>query len=252
MEMELKAFCTYLNQLLPSDKVADYCPNGLQVEGKKDIQKIATAVSASLETIEEAVRIGADALVVHHGIFWQRDSYLIAGVKKKKLALLLENDLSLIAYHLPLDLHPELGNNWRAAKQMGWSNLEPFGYANGAAIGVKGTITDCTPEQFKLQLEQYYQHPAVCALGGPQIIQTAALISGGAHKSLEEAAKDKIDAFITGSFDEPAWHQAFEEKIHFFALGHSATERVGPQALADHLSKRLQLPCTFIDIFNPF
>lgn len=242
----------YLDELLPGNGVQDYAPNGLQVEGKDDIKRMGTAVSASLATIEAAIDQKVEALIVHHGLFWQRDSYVIEGSKKKKLLLLLEHGISLFAYHLPLDMHPDLGNNWRAAKEMGWQELLPFSFMNGVPIGVKGKISPCSPEDFKKQLESYYQHPAACALGGKGAIQTVALVSGGAHKTIAEAAKEGIDAFITGSFDEPVWHQSKEEGIHFYALGHSATERVGPISLATHLEKELRIPCSFIEIPNPF
>lgn len=134
----------------------------------------------------------------------------------------------------------------------GWSDLRPFALMNGVPIGVKGRISPCSREDLKKQLENYYLHPAACALGGPESIQTIALVSGGAHKTILEAAQEGADAFVTGSYDEPIWHQALEEGINFFALGHSATERVGPIALARHLEQALQVPCPFIDIANPF
>ncbi|WP_068470330.1 Nif3-like dinuclear metal center hexameric protein [Candidatus Protochlamydia phocaeensis] len=250
--LRLKDLCQYLDELLPSNGLSDYCPNGLQVEGKTSIGKLATAVSASLETIEAAIESRADALIVHHGIFWQRDSYVIQGVKRRKLFLLIEQEISLLAYHLPLDMHPKLGNNWKAAQDLGWTDLQPFAYMNGIPIGVKGKIPPTNREKVKEQLEHYYQHAAACAFGGPETIQTLALVSGGAYKSIADAAKEGVDAFITGNFDEPVWPQAFEEGINFFALGHSATERVGPQALAKHLEQALHLPCPFLDIHNPF
>lgn len=250
--MKLQELRSYLDTLLRSVNIADSCPNGLQIEGKEEVKKIATAVSASLKTIEAAVEQGVDVLIVHHGLFWQKDSYLIQGIKKKKIALFFQHDISLFAYHLPLDCHPQIGNNWKAAIEMGWSNLEPFCNIGGTFIGVKGTIEPSSPEKVQKKLEEYYHHPAVCALGGPAIIRTMALVSGGAYKSLMNAKEEGVDAFITGSFDEPVWHQAFEEKIHFFALGHSATERIGPQALAHYLAQNLPLTCSFIDIPNPF
>lgn len=252
MLLTLEKLTHCLKQLLPTQGVVDSCPNGLQVEGKVTIKKIGTAVSASLATLEAAVDAGVDALIVHHGLFWQRDSQVIQGIKKKKIALLIEHGISLFAYHLPLDMHPQLGNNWKAAQDMGWFNLQPFGYFNGIPIGVKGEIDPCSREELKERLEDYYQHSAACALGGKEIVQTAALISGGAYKSISDAIQEQVDVFITGSFDEPVWHQAFEEKINFFALGHSATERVGPLALAAYLNETLSIPCSFIDITNPF
>jgi dinuclear metal center YbgI/SA1388 family protein len=252
MMLTREALRSYLDQLLLSNGVTDNAINGLQVEGKHDIAKLATAVSASLETLEVAVKQGVDGLIVHHGLFWQRDSYVIQGSKKKKLQLLLDHGISLYAYHLPLDMHQQVGNNWRAALDMGWTDLQPFGYFDRVPIGVKGKFNSCTKAEFKKQLETYYKHPAVCAWGGPEQIQTAALVSGGAHKTIIEAAKEGVDAFITGSFDEPIWYQAKEEKVNFYALGHSATEKVGPRALASHLNETLKLPCHFIDIDNPF
>lgn len=248
----LQAFFEYLAKLLPSEKIADSCPNGLQVEGKPSIKKAATAVSANLATIEAAVEMGVDALVVHHGLFWQRDSYVIEGIKREKLKLLLDHGISLFAYHLPLDLHQDIGNNWLAAKELGWKDLQPFGYMNGVAIGVKGNVPRISRQEFQATLERYYDHPAVCALGGKEQVSSAALISGGAYRSLIDAAKEDVDCFITGNFDEPAWSQAFEEKINFFALGHSATERIGPKALGRKIESDLGLPCEFLDLPNPF
>lgn len=242
----------YLDQLLPGQGAVDYCPNGLQIEGKQEVKKIGTAVSVTLGTIEAAIKAQMDALVVHHGLFWQRDSYVIQGVKKKKIALLLEHGISLFAYHLPLDLHRLIGNNWRAAQELGWNDLQPFGYFGGVPIGVKGTLSNCSREELKTQLEEYYQHPAVCALGGVNQVKTVALVSGGAYKTLTDASLEGIDAFITGNYDEPAWYQAFEEGINFYALGHSATERIGPRALSQTISEELQIPCSFLDVFNPF
>ncbi len=250
--LTIQELSVYLNDVLPTSGLTDSSINGLQVEGRQPIQRLATAVSANLATIEVAVQQKVDALIVHHGLFWQRDSYIIQGTKRKKIELLLKHGISLFAYHLPLDLHSQFGNNWKAAKDMGWVNLQPFGYYDQVPIGVKGRVHPCSREEIKQQLENYYQHPATCAWGGPKQIETIALISGGAHKAIIGAAQEGIDAYITGSFDEPVWHQALEEKINFYALGHSSTERIGPIALANHLKQVFELPCSFIDIANPF
>ena len=248
----LQELCRYLTELLEPNRYADGCPNGLQVEGKSEIKKIATGVSASLATIEAAVEAGADTLIVHHGLFWNKDSYIIEGTKKKKLELLLRNGISLIAYHLPLDAHHQFGNNWKAAKDLGWQDLEPFGNFGGVYIGVKGKFEPCSRESFTKQLEEYYQHPAHVAFGGKEVVTNASLISGGAYRSLLEAAAAGIDCFITGNFDEPAWHYAMEEGINFFAMGHSNTERIGPMSLGKHLEQKFDLPVCFIDLHNPF
>lgn len=145
----LQELCAYLNRLLQPNPISDYCFNGLQVEGKKQIRKLATGVSANLATIHAAAAWGADALLVHHGLFWNQDSHQIQGVKKEKLELLFKSNISLIAYHLPLDAHQELGNNWKAALDMGWHNLEPFCFTNGLFLGVKGHFNKMSAEDFK-------------------------------------------------------------------------------------------------------
>lgn len=248
----LQELCSHLDQMLDSGSFRDYGPNGLQVEGALKISRVATAVSASLATLEAAIAAGFQALIVHHGMFWERDSYCITGSKRKKLKLMLDHGLSLLAYHLPLDAHHELGNNWKAALDLSWSDLEPFGAYQGNFLGVKGKFNPMPVELFKQQLEEYYGHEAHCALGGKELVSRAALVSGGAYKMLPLAVEEGVDCFITGNFDEPAWHQAYEEGVNFFALGHSATEKVGPKALAAHLSLHFGVDASFIDVPNPF
>lgn len=250
--VSLQDLIIYLDELLSSSNMVDYCSNGLQVQGSSPIKSVATAVSASLETIEAAVAQKAQVLIVHHGLFWHKQSHVLSGVKYEKLRLLLKHDMALLAYHLPLDAHQMLGNNWKAARDMGWSDLQPFGFMNKLPIGVKGKFPAMLCQAFKQTLENYYEHPAVCCLAGKESVQTAGLISGGAYRSIDEAVADKLDCFITGNFDEPVWHQAREEKINFFAMGHSATERIGPRALGQHLQEKFGLNCNFIDIPNPF
>ncbi len=246
---ELSAFLDA--QLKPSD-FSDNCPNGLQVEGKSEVRKIAFAVSASVAAIEEAVKAQADALVVHHGIFWQNAPLPVIGPKRQKLELLLKNGISLFGYHLPLDAHPQFGNNWKAAKDLQWKQLDPFGLYRKIAIGVKGSFEPMSVEAFQKKLEHYYGHVAHAALGGKKEVSTGGIISGGGHWSIEEAAEQGLDCYVTGSFDEPIWDIAFERKINFFALGHHATERVGIMALKEAIAKQFNLPCTFIDLPNPF
>lgn len=248
----LQELCLYLNELLQIQGLTDYCKNGLQVEGSAKISKIATAVSANLETIERAVELNAQSLIVHHGLFWNGEAPEITGVKKKKLVSLLKNDISLIAYHLPLDAHTEFGNNWKAAKDMGWADLKPFGKLNGIPIGVMGKVGAETKQSFQEKLEKYYGQKAHVALFGNEKIKTASLISGGAYKSIHDAIKENVDCFITGNFDEPVWNVAQEEKMNFYALGHTATERIGPKALGEHLQAKFGIEVLFIDTKNPF
>lgn len=252
MMITLQDLFQHLQQLLSPEDFSDYCPNGLQVEGKKEIEKVCFAVSASLATIEEAVKKEADALIVHHGIFWQKDPYVIVGTKRKKIELLLKNKTSLLAYHLPLDAHPRVGNNWKAAFDLGMDELQPFYSLGKKALGVKGTIAPTSVKDFTKKLEAYYGHPAHVALGGKKEVRSAAIISGGAHRYIDQAADEQIDCYITGSFDEPIWDIAHERKINFFALGHYSTERVGILALMAEVQKQFRLSCEFIDLFNPF
>lgn len=250
--MLLEEFSHILDLFLEVDLFKDYCPNGIQVEGKKEIHKAATAVSANLQTIEAAVHEGVNVLIVHHGMFWNRDPYPIIGSKKRKLDLLLKNQISLLAYHLPLDAHKEVGNNWRAAHAMGWEDLTPFGEFNGIEIGVKGMFAPVSIDSFVRSVEKYYSHSAATALNGKKMVASAALVSGGAYRELSKAAKAGVDCFITGNFDEPVWGEAYELGMHFLALGHSATERVGPKALCTYICEKLSLECLFLDSENPF
>lgn len=241
-----------LNDYLHVPVFKDFCTNGMQVQGKSEVKKIATAVTCSLNVIHQAIKNKADVLIVHHGILWDKDSPVIQGVKREKLALLLSHGISLLAYHLPLDAHKEVGNNWKAAIDLGWHELEPFYKPAGEWIGVRGKVEKYPRELFQKNLENYYGQKAVGALGGKEKITSCALISGGAYRQLADAAALGIDCFITGNFDEPAWHQAFEEKINFFAMGHAATEKIGPRALADFIRRHFNLDASFIEEYNPF
>lgn len=248
----LPEICLFLDELLAPATFQDYCPNGIQVEGRREIRSLATAVTASLKVIQKAVEEKVDLLLVHHGLFWQRESEVIQGVKREKLALLLTHHINLLAYHLPLDAHALVGNNWRAARDLGWQELQKFEAPRGSFIGVSGRFPPLSRTLFQQQLENYYGQPAQVVFGGQEQVTSAALISGGAYRYLPYAASAGIDCFITGNVDEPVWHLAHEEKINFFGLGHAATERVGPKALGQLLSEKFSLPYRFIDEPNPF
>ncbi|MGB7128480.1 MAG: Nif3-like dinuclear metal center hexameric protein [Candidatus Rhabdochlamydia sp.] len=248
----LQDLLQYLNQLLQPELFSDVCPNGLQVEGKKMISRVAFAVSASLATIKQAIALKADALIVHHGIFWDKTSCVLLGPKKQKFQLLLENEISLLAYHLPLDAHQTVGNNWKAARDLGLINLKAFGSLGTNKIGVKAQIKPILAEGFQTKLEAYYEHVAHAALGGKKLISSVAIVSGGAHWMIEQAIQEGMDCFVTGSFDEPIWDLAYENGIHFFALGHFSTEKVGVQSLKQITTKHFDIPTDFINLFNPF
>ncbi len=248
----LQDLSAYLEHLMPSKDFPDYAPNGLQVEGKKEIQQIAFAVSAGSVAIQRAIELKADALIVHHGIFWQKDPLIVTGSKRRRLGLLLTQGLSLFAYHLPLDVHPKIGNNYKAAQDLGFFEITPFGPSGKVCLGVKGQCMPTPVAEFRKKLETYYKHPAHVVLEGKEVITSFALISGGGHRYLEQAADENLDCLITGTFDEPVWDIAQERDIHFFALGHYATERIGIMALMEKVKHHFSLPCSFIDVVNPF
>ena len=247
-----KYLVDYLNAYLEIDRYRDYCPNGLQVEGKAQISRIGVAVTACEETIESAIASEVDALIVHHGLFWDRGSHVAVGSMRRKLKALLDAEINLLAYHLPLDGHCEVGNNWVAARELRAEECEACFPLNGMPIGVKGRISPVSYENFAETLNRYYSHKVHVAPGGDHLIEKVAFLSGGGHKMLFEAVKEGCDALVTGSFDEPLWYQAREEGIHFFALGHSATEEIGPRALGRHLEELFDVECLFINTYNPF
>jgi len=252
MECDLKNICAFLKDFLQIDLFQDMAYNGLQVEGKKQVVNIATAVSASLSVIKKAVDLKVDLLLVHHGLILKGKEAPITLAMKEKLKLLLHHEINLLAYHLPVDAHQECGNNWAAAAALGWQNLQPFGTFLGKQIGVKGEFLRMSREQFREQLEDFYGHPAHLAPGGHEEVSSAALVSGGSYKLIHEAADNGVDCFVTGNFDEPVWHDAVERKINFFALGHAATEKIGIRLLGEKLHREFHLTHTFIDEHNPF
>lgn len=247
---------SYVDSYLESSSFEDACPNGLQVEASTEVKSFAFAVSASEEVIAKAAEKKVDLLLVHHGLFWSSESPALVASKARKASALFKAGISLLAYHLPLDAHRVVGNNWKAAKDLGWEGLEPFGNNKAKKIGVKGHFPPQSQETFMRSLESYYGHRAHHApsssSGEEKNIASAALISGAAHMSIREAVEEGLDAFITGSFDEPVWHIACEEKIDFFALGHSASEEVGVKALGEKISEIFSIPGFFIHSPNPF
>lgn len=241
----------YLNNYLEIDKYDDIAYNGLQVNNSKNITKIATAVSASLEVIEKAAEIQAQMLICHHGIFCKKDTHPLTGIVYKKIKLLMEHNIALACYHLPLDGHKEIGNNYKAGQELGLKNIQPFGRYSGIPIGIIGEISPISFENFKNNVEKYYERHAEY-VQIKDTISRVALISGAAEKKIVEAAQAGADCFITGRTDEQIWDQAHENNISFLSLGHYSTETVGSKALAQHLEKELNITTIFIKTKNPF
>lgn len=246
-----------LNQKLNSTAISDYAPNGLQVEGRPQIRKIVTGVTASQALINEAVARNADAILVHHGYFWKNEDLCIRGMKGKRIRTLLVNDINLYAYHLPLDVHPELGNNARLADLLGIKKLHPL-ESGTVSIPVWGDLGET------LSLEQFGQRiihalgraPIVCnaeelSQNPPHLIRKIGICTGGGQGYIDLAAAQGCDAFISGEISEQTTHSAREQGIHYFACGHHATERYGIQALGEWLAQEHRFEVEFIDIDNP-
>lgn len=241
-----------LNQKLNSQAISDYAPNGLQIEGKAEIKKIITGVTASQALIDYAASQQADAILVHHGYFWKNESPCLRGMKGKRIKTLLTNDINLYAYHLPLDVHPELGNNAQLAQRLGAQDLQPL-ENNAFSIPVSATFDPpITAEQLRIKIEQSLKRPPLmCSENAPHLIRTIGICTGGGQGYIDLAAAKGLDAFITGEVSEQTIHSAREQSIHFFAAGHHATERYGVQALGEWLAQTYKLEVEFKDIDNP-
>ncbi|MDF1677976.1 MAG: Nif3-like dinuclear metal center hexameric protein [Legionellaceae bacterium] len=242
----------YLNEYLSVDTFKDYAPNGLQIEGQSKICRIRTAVTASIDVIEQASKDKADALLVHHGYFWKGEAPQISGMKRARIVQLLKNDINLFAYHLPIDCHPELGNNACMARRLNLSDLKShtaMGTPNLLWTGVLPKAV--TADALTTTLHHIYKRAPQCILGSKQSIQTVAFCTGGAQDLIEEASYLGVDAYLSGEISERTYYQAKELGLHYFACGHHATERDGIRALGEHLAERFALEHAFIDSNNP-
>lgn len=242
----------YLDGMLRVNEISDYCPNGLQVEGTNKIEKIVTGVTASQALVDAAIDAKADALIVHHGYFWKGESQVITGMKKRRLSALLANDINLYAYHLPLDVHPEFGNNRQLASLLNVQNVSAVTSVKPVGVIMQGNLekeTDGTALQSQLQKALGRD----VLLEGPTTkpISTLAWCTGGGQGFIEQAVDLGVDAFITGEVSEQTVHTAREMGISFFAAGHHATERYGVKSLGEHIAQKFDVPVEFIDINNP-
>jgi len=247
--MQRDDLARYLDQLLEVPRFRDYCPNGLQVEGRAGVLRLVTGVSASQALIEAAIGVGADALLVHHGYFWKSEDGRITGTRRRRIGLLLQHDISLFAYHLPLDAHPEHGNNAQLGALLGFTEKGRAGEQNIVAHGCTAATQPLAA--FAAHIESRLGRvPTV--IGDPaQRIARIAWCTGGAQGYFEDAIALGVDAFITGEISEPQVHLARESGVAFIAAGHHATERFGVQALGVHLAARFGIEHRFIDVPNP-
>ncbi len=241
----------YLGEFLQLDKFRDYAPNGLQVEGKAEIRKIVTGVTACQALIDRAVEAGADALLVHHGFFWKNEPEVLTGMKQRRIKSLLLNDINLFGYHLPLDAHPMLGNNAELGRELGVIEPEAVETVAQGLLWQGVLDSPMTAKDLSALLEQRLGQAPLHLDGGERNIQKLAWCTGGAQDYIDAAAALGVDAFISGEASERTFHSAVEQGIHYFGAGHHATERFGIKALGEHLAREFELEHEFIDIPNP-
>lgn len=252
MAVSLSELNAELNTLLRPELFKDYCPNGLQVEGRKQITKLVTGVTASQALIDAACEAEADAIIVHHGYFWQGEDQRVTGSKRKRLKKLLENDVSLYAFHLPLDVHEQFGNNIELAKLLGITVEGELKKISNQALVLTGSISQSQTFNSMVDLLTEKLSRAPQAIEGSSAeIKSIAWCTGAAQNYIDLAIDSGVDAYLTGEISEQTYHAAKESGIHFFGAGHHATERYGVQALGRHLAEKFSLEHCFIDIDNP-
>lgn len=250
--VSLQTLLGYTDELLSVGDYQDYCPNGLQVEGRDEVRRIVCGVTASQALIDAAVAAKADLLLVHHGFFWKGESAPIVGIKQRRIKTLLESGISLVAYHLPLDGHMQFGNNAQLGRLWDIGIEGRFGQGPNGGLGMYGTLPEpLALEAMARQIGDALDREPLVISGGSHSIRRVGWCSGAAQSYIEAAAAQGLDAFISGEISEPTVHAARELGIHYISAGHHATERYGVKALGEHLSEHFSLENHFVDISNP-
>ncbi|HMW78708.1 MAG TPA: Nif3-like dinuclear metal center hexameric protein, partial [Rhodocyclaceae bacterium] len=239
----------YLDQLLECGRFRDYCPNGLQVEGRPEIRCIVAGVTASQALLDEAVARGADAVLVHHGYFWRGEDGRVTGIRRRRLATLLAADLNLLAYHLPLDAHPEFGNNAQLARRAGWLPEGRFGEQDLGWVG--RPAEPCSAGEMAARLRAAVAREPMLIGDAGRRVGRVAWCTGAAQGFFESAIALGADLFVSGEISEPTVHLARESGVPYLACGHHASERYGVQALGEHLQDAFGIECSFVEIENP-
>lgn len=254
-QVSTRQLAEWLDNALQTQRFKDYCPNGLQVEGRDTIRHIITGVTASQALLDAAVQHNADAIMVHHGWFWKNENPVLRGTKKQRIATALQNDLNVFGFHLPLDAHPEWGNNAQLAHRLGFTpdrndDGSPINFGAGDLIW-RGRCEPCSLEELGRRIGLALgRQPLV--LGNPEKhIQTVAWCTGGAQGMMDDAIACEVDAYITGEASEQNFHMAHESGTAFIAAGHHATERYGIQALGEAVAKQFGVRVDFLDLDNP-
>lgn len=247
--MKRQQLVEYLDGLLQPARFRDYCPNGLQVEGRAEVVHVVAGVTASQALLDVAVARGADAVLVHHGYFWKGEDGRVTGIRRQRLKTLLANDINLLAYHLPLDAHPELGNNAQLASRFGWLPDGRFGEQDIAWLGTVEAPT--TAGQLAAQISAGLARSPMLIGDPARPVRRLGWCSGGAQDYFEQAIALGVDAFVSGEISEQTVHLARESGVAYLACGHHASERYGVAALAAHLNRNCGLQCEFVDLDNP-
>lgn len=249
---KLNEIIQWCDHILKSPEFKDYAPNGLQIEGKPDVNKILCAVTASQGAIEAAIEQGADMLLVHHGYFWKGEPYPITGMRGKRIKSLIQHDISLAGYHLPLDSHPTLGNNAAIADILALENIEALDPSEHHPIGNIGYLKQpVSAEEFKLYVSQRLDFNAIHLTADKKSIQKIGFCTGGAQDFIGKAAERNCDAYISGEVSERTFYEAKELNVHYYACGHHATERYGVQRLAKAISEQFDIEYSYFELNNP-
>ncbi|HEY0843080.1 Nif3-like dinuclear metal center hexameric protein [Methylotenera sp.] len=239
----------YTQQLMQVARFKDYCPNGLQVEGRAEINKIVTGVTASMALLEAAHQADADLILVHHGYFWRNEAPGLVGIKRKRIKFLLQHDINLMAYHLPLDAHGEFGNNVQLGRLLGF---EAQSYVGTEELIACAELAEGVPLSSIADLvEQRLGRPVLTIGKATQAIKKVAWCTGAAQGYIDQAIALGADLFISGEISEQTVHQSLESGVAYISAGHHATERYGVQALGRHLAEKFDLEHVFVDIHNP-
>lgn len=242
----------WCDQTLKAAEFKDYAPNGLQIEGSTEVKRILCAVTASEDAIDAAIAQNADLLLVHHGYFWKGEPYPITGMRGNRIKKLIQNNISLVAYHLPLDAHPSLGNNIAIAEKLNLQNLEPLDLTEKHPIGNIGYLEQAlSVEEFKAKLQNSFDFTVIHLPAEKQSIQKVGFCTGGAQDFIAKAALQNCDAYISGEVSERTFYEAKELGVHYFACGHHATERYGVQRLAQAISKQFAIESEYFELNNP-
>jgi dinuclear metal center YbgI/SA1388 family protein len=251
MAVALNTLVEEADRYLGSAKIQDYCPNGLQVEGRPQVMRIVSGVTASQAMLDAAVEAKADLVLVHHGYFWKGENPCVVGMKQRRLKTLLRHDISLLAYHLPLDVHAEVGNNVQLARQLELTVEGPLDPADSRVVGLIGSLPEpMHPRDFARRVQEVLGREPLL-IEGSEKIRRVGWCTGGGQGYIDRAIAAGVDLYISGEASEQTFHSARENDISFIAAGHHATERYGVQALGDYLARRFALEHVFIDCPNP-